>query len=115
MLDALTRAGVPRHASFARPRRLTARPPFECIALVLQGGGALGSYQAGAGRPTLVSMERLSGRLVGFTWAHFQTFRRKPRPLSGAAVQVPMVFRIVPKANSRYGWTSHSASCWPLC
>src|SRR6478752_6479269 len=47
MLDALTRAGVPRHASFARPRRLTARPPFECIALVLQGGGALGAYQAG--------------------------------------------------------------------
>jgi NTE family protein len=47
MLDALTRAGVPRHASFARSRRLTARPPFECIALVLQGGGALGSYQAG--------------------------------------------------------------------
>jgi len=27
---------------WARPR-----PPFECIALVLQGGGALGSYQAG--------------------------------------------------------------------
>ncbi len=23
------------------------RPPFECIALVLQGGGALGSYQGG--------------------------------------------------------------------
>src|SRR6516165_6378172 len=23
------------------------RPPFECIALVLQGGGALGAYQAG--------------------------------------------------------------------
>ena len=26
---------------------LTERPPFECIALLLQGGGALGSYQAG--------------------------------------------------------------------
>ncbi|MCW2238840.1 DUF3734 domain-containing protein [Azospirillum canadense] len=25
----------------------TGRPPFECIALLLQGGGALGSYQAG--------------------------------------------------------------------
>ncbi len=25
----------------------TERPPFECIALLLQGGGALGSYQAG--------------------------------------------------------------------
>ncbi len=25
----------------------TERPPFECIALILQGGGALGSYQAG--------------------------------------------------------------------
>ena len=26
---------------------VTERPPFECIALLLQGGGALGSYQAG--------------------------------------------------------------------
>ena len=25
----------------------SSRPPFECIALLLQGGGALGSYQAG--------------------------------------------------------------------
>ncbi|MBV8165375.1 MAG: patatin-like phospholipase family protein [Alphaproteobacteria bacterium] len=33
----------------ARPthHRLDGRPPFECIALLLQGGGALGSYQAG--------------------------------------------------------------------
>jgi NTE family protein len=29
------------------PPRLRNRPPFECIALVLQGGGALGAYQAG--------------------------------------------------------------------
>jgi NTE family protein len=31
------------------PRAIVAerRPPFECIALVLQGGGALGAYQAG--------------------------------------------------------------------
>jgi NTE family protein len=28
-------------------RRTAQRPPFECIALLLQGGGALGSYQAG--------------------------------------------------------------------
>jgi NTE family protein len=27
--------------------RTVARPPFECIALLLQGGGALGAYQAG--------------------------------------------------------------------
>ena len=47
MLDALTRAGMPRHPSFASSRRLAARPPFECIALLLQGGGALGAYQAG--------------------------------------------------------------------
>ena len=33
--------------SEARPRRAEERPPFECIALLLQGGGALGSYQAG--------------------------------------------------------------------
>ncbi|MGB9063017.1 MAG: patatin-like phospholipase family protein, partial [Pseudolabrys sp.] len=32
----------------AKRRRVPAqRPPFECIALLLQGGGALGSYQAG--------------------------------------------------------------------
>jgi NTE family protein len=33
--------------SKTKPRRLTEHPPFECIALLLQGGGALGSYQAG--------------------------------------------------------------------
>src|SRR5271165_6359347 len=34
----------------ARPHQISAadrRLPFECIALVLQGGGALGAYQAG--------------------------------------------------------------------
>ena len=33
--------------SDAHPRPVRNRPPFECIALVLQGGGALGAYQAG--------------------------------------------------------------------
>lgn len=28
-------------------RKVQGRPPFECIALLLQGGGALGAYQAG--------------------------------------------------------------------
>ena len=31
----------------AKRRRVPRAPPFECIALLLQGGGALGSYQAG--------------------------------------------------------------------
>src|SRR3982074_1546924 len=30
-----------------RTSRVRTRPPFECIALLLQGGGALGAYQAG--------------------------------------------------------------------
>jgi NTE family protein len=30
-----------------RKSRARTRPSFECIALMLQGGGALGSYQAG--------------------------------------------------------------------
>jgi NTE family protein len=34
-------------ASDAPPQAVRNRPPFECIALVLQGGGALGAYQAG--------------------------------------------------------------------
>jgi NTE family protein len=31
----------------AKSHRVTEHPPFECTALLLQGGGALGSYQAG--------------------------------------------------------------------
>jgi NTE family protein len=34
--------------SKTQPTRVVKRPPFERIALLLQGGGALGSYQAGA-------------------------------------------------------------------
>ena len=34
-------------AAAAKRRGVPERPPFECIALLLQGGGALGSYQAG--------------------------------------------------------------------
>jgi NTE family protein len=34
-------------AESERPQRLRERPPFEQIALVLQGGGALGAYQCG--------------------------------------------------------------------
>ena len=39
------RAATQRSGPMAR--RPSGRPPFECIALLLQGGGALGSYQAG--------------------------------------------------------------------
>jgi NTE family protein len=35
------------NAMDTRPQRVRNRPPFECVALVLQGGGALGAYQAG--------------------------------------------------------------------
>jgi NTE family protein len=38
---------VRRLPPLAKTHRVVQRPPFECIALVLQGGGALGSYQAG--------------------------------------------------------------------
>jgi len=40
---------VPAPSKRVRPqaRRPDARPPFDCIALLLQGGGALGAYQAG--------------------------------------------------------------------
>jgi NTE family protein len=33
--------------SYPKKHQISGRPPFECIALLLQGGGALGSYQAG--------------------------------------------------------------------
>jgi NTE family protein len=34
-------------ASRRKSHKMQPRPPFECIALLLQGGGALGAYQAG--------------------------------------------------------------------
>ena|SRR5579872_1378962 len=36
-----------RIPTLKKTHRATHRPPFECIALLLQGGGALGAYQAG--------------------------------------------------------------------
>lgn len=41
-----TRATTNRTAARKNHRQLS-RPPFECVALLLQGGGALGAYQAG--------------------------------------------------------------------
>jgi NTE family protein len=39
---------VPRpRARLRKSHKLKRRPPFDCIALLLQGGGALGAYQAG--------------------------------------------------------------------
>ena len=35
------------HDSHRKTHKVEDRPPFECIALLLQGGGALGAYQAG--------------------------------------------------------------------
>ena len=37
----------PTSADRIKTHRARPRPPFECIALLLQGGGALGAYQAG--------------------------------------------------------------------
>jgi hypothetical protein len=45
-VDVFHSAAAPRRFG-TKSRRLSNRPPFECIALLLQGGGALGSYQAG--------------------------------------------------------------------
>ncbi len=36
-----------RKAIVAKPIKIDSRPPFECVALLLQGGGALGAYQGG--------------------------------------------------------------------
>ena len=45
--DGLIRGSVAPSKPGAKSHRVAARPHFQCIALLLQGGGALGSYQAG--------------------------------------------------------------------
>ena len=55
-------------ASDARAHRVRNRPPFECIALVLQGGGALGAYQAGVYQAldeAGLDPDRISGISIG--------------------------------------------------
>src|ERR1700734_2387838 len=43
-MDSLPRKTDPRATEGTRA---ISRPPFECIALLLQGGGAMGAYQGG--------------------------------------------------------------------
>jgi NTE family protein len=38
---------MPKHKPILKTHKRTGKLPFECIALLLQGGGALGAYQAG--------------------------------------------------------------------
>jgi NTE family protein len=45
--DRSTQTKSARPQPKAKSHRTVGRPPFECISLLLQGGGALGSYQAG--------------------------------------------------------------------
>lgn len=45
--ETMTRTPIGLHQPIVTSRRRSSRPPFDCIALLLQGGGALGSYQAG--------------------------------------------------------------------
>src|SRR6516165_2593979 len=47
LISGLCRRVSMTKASDALQQSVRNRPPFECIALVLQGGGALGAYQAG--------------------------------------------------------------------
>ena len=50
MRGRLNQAGKKRRVQAIRAReshKSEHRPPFDCIALLLQGGGALGAYQAG--------------------------------------------------------------------
>ena len=39
--------GGPKRGAYSKSHHRSDRPPFDCVALLLQGGGALGAYQAG--------------------------------------------------------------------
>jgi len=45
--EVLPHAATTARATLGKTHRLAKRPPFDCVALVLQGGGALGAYQGG--------------------------------------------------------------------
>ena len=55
------------------------RPPFECIPLVLQGGGALGAYQAGVceALAEVVLCDLADAEVAAVRW------ERSPSPASG--------------------------------
>ena len=47
MTHVMSRSALKANAGKTRTHRISERPPFDCVALVLQGGGALGAYQGG--------------------------------------------------------------------
>jgi hypothetical protein len=59
------------------------RPPFECIALLLQGGGALGAYQAGV-------YEALSEAHLAPDWVARRTNVNDPGPAKQQSVSYPV-------------------------
>ena len=59
------------------------RPPFECIALLLQGGGALGAYQAGV-------YEALSEAHLAPDWVARRTDVNDPGPAKQQFVSYPV-------------------------
>lgn len=46
-MTTMSNRGIQVQNAQRKTHNAPAHPPFECIALLLQGGGALGSYQAG--------------------------------------------------------------------
>ena len=91
-------------ALHVKSHRLSKHPPFECIALLFQGGGALGSYQAGA-YESLVETNlhsRLGSR--DFDWrAQFCDHCRKcPRRASREGAYLPAGDYCEPV----FGWTA---------
>jgi hypothetical protein len=106
---------VRRLLPLTKTHRVVQRPPFECIALVLQGGGALGSYQAESTRhwprPTCIRTGPLASRSDPSTRPSSPATR--PRRLSrGCAASGKALRRHLQVSGGMGGFPTWSAAKW---
>lgn len=80
------------------------RPPFECIALVLQGGGALGSYQAGV-YEALAEVDLLPDWVAGISIGAINAAIIAGNPINNRVAQLKLFWEHL-CANPLLDWSS---------
>ncbi|CEG59199.1 patatin-like phospholipase family protein [Legionella fallonii] len=80
------------------------RPPFECIALVLQGGGALGSYQAGV-YEALAEVDLFPDWVAGISIGAINAAIIAGNPINNRVAQLKLFWEHL-SANPLLDWSS---------
>jgi len=89
-----------------RTTRVRTRPPFECIAFLLQGGGALGAYQAG-GYQALVEADLHSDWVAGISIGAINSAIITGKPPEERVAKLRAFWEAI-TTNPLFDWTAAS-------